>query len=273
MPIHIIKLFHHLEDLILKKSLIALSLCLGLSDVRAADVEKMRKQLNDRMPGTQIGAITKSPYAGLYEVVANGFNVFYTDENADIAIIGKMIDLKTTKDLAQERTRELMHVDFASLPLDKAVVKVKGDSSRKFAVFSDPDCPFCHELEKELAKVNDVTIYIFLYPLSELHPDAERKAKLVWCAAHPARAWDELMLGGREPAVRNEPCEPPLKEIRAFAQKNWITGTPGLIFADGQLVAGSVNSAQIENFLAKPTQDTSSVKRQSAAGVTFQDAM
>ncbi len=259
--------------MILKQSLIALSLCAVFSGAHAVDVEKMRKQLSERMPGTHIGAITKSPYAGLYEVVANGFNVFYTDEDADIAIIGKMIDLKTTKDLVQERTHELMHVDFASLPLDKAIVKVKGNGSRKLAIFSDPDCPFCHELEQELAKVNDVTIYIFLYPLTELHPDSERKAKLVWCAGNPAKAWDELMLHGKEPAATDKPCEPPLKEIKALAQKNWITGTPGLVFPDGQLVAGSVNSVQIENDLANQTKAAPSVKAKSAAAETTKDSM
>ena len=255
-----------------KQSLIALSLFTAFSSAHAAvDIEKMRKQLSERMPGTHIGAITKSPYAGLYEVVANGFNVFYTDENVNIAVIGKMIDLKTTKDLVQARTQELMHVDFASLPLDKAIVKVKGNGSRKLAVFSDPDCPFCHELEQELAKVNDVTIYIFLYPLTELHPDSERKAKLVWCAENPAKAWDELMLHGKEPAATNKSCEPPLKEIKALAQKDWITGTPGLVFSDGQLVAGSVNSVQIENYLEEKAKTTAPAKAKSAAVETVKE--
>ena len=234
-----------------KQSLIALSLFTAFSGAHAAvDIEKMRKQLTERMPGMQIGAITKAPYAGLYEVVANGFNVFYTDEHANIAIIGKMIDLKTKKDLVEARIESLHHVDFASLPMDKAIVKVKGNGSRKLAVFSDPDCPFCRELEKELVKVSDVTIYTFLYPLADLHPDAERKAKLVWCSEDRAKAWDELMLQGKEPAASDKPCDAPLKAIEEIAKKTWITGTPGLIFADGKLVPGVIKSIEIERNLA-----------------------
>ena len=237
----------------LKQNLIALSLLAAFSSAHGADVEQIRKQLTERMPGMQIGAITKAPYAGLYEVVANGFNVFYTDENANIAIIGRMIDLKTKKDLVEARTQALQHVDFASLPLDKAIVKVKGNGSRKLAVFSDPECPFCQELEQELAKVNDVTIYTFLYPLTELHPDAERKAKLVWCAKDRAKAWDEMMLQGKEPAApgaSEAACETPFQAIQAFAQKVWITGTPGIIFANGKMVPGALKSLQIEQQLA-----------------------
>lgn len=233
----------------LKHSLITLSLLSAFSSAHSADVEKMRKQLTERMPGMQIGTITKAPHAGLYEVVANGFNVFYTDENANIAIIGRMIDLKTKKDLVEARTQALQHVNFASLPLDKAIVKVKGDGSRKLAVFSDPDCPFCLELEQELAKVDNVTIYTFLYPLAEIHPDAERKAKLVWCAKDRAKAWDELMLQGKEPDAAEGTCEAPLQAIQDFAKKVWITGTPGMVFANGKLVPGTLKSVQIEQQL------------------------
>lgn len=232
----------------LKQSLIALSLCAAFTSAQAADIEQMRKTLSERM-GLHIGAITKAPYAGLYEVVANGFNVFYTDENANIAIIGKLIDLNTKKDLVEARTQTLQQVDFATLPLDKSIVKVKGDGSRKLAVFSDPECPYCQELEQELAKVNDVTIYTFLYPLAEIHPDAERKAKLVWCAKDRAKAWDELMLQGKEPAASEAACETPLQAIQDFAKKAWISGTPGMVFADGKLVPGGLKSPQIERQL------------------------
>lgn len=254
--------------MMLKQSLIALSLIAAVTSAHGADIAQMRKQLTEHMPGTHIGTITKSPYAGLYEVVGNGINVFYTDENADIAIIGKMINLKTGKDMVQARNHELMHVDFASLPLDKAIVKVKGNGSRKLAVFSDPDCPFCHELEPELDKVTDVTMYIFLYPLAELHPDSERKANLVWCADNQVKAWDDLMLHGKEPAATKKTCEAPLKAIKAFAQKAWITGTPALVFSDGQIVAGSVDSVQIENYLEQAGKAAPSAKIKSAATET-----
>lgn len=254
----------------LKQSLLALSLFTAISGAHAAvNIEKMRKQLSERIPGAQISAITKAPYAGLYEVVANGFNVFYTDEHANIAIVGKMINLKTGKDMAQARSQELMRVDFAALPLDKAIVKVKGNGSRKLAVFSDPECPFCQELEKELAKVGDVTIYTFLYPLAELHPDAERKAKLVWCAENPAQAWDDLMLNGKEPAVTEKACDLPFKAIKELALKYWITGTPGLVFSDGQLVAASINSAQIESYFEEKAKVAAPAKAKSAAAETL----
>lgn len=232
----------------------------GADAPSAKKVDQIRQQLTQRMPGANIGAIAKASYGNLYEVVVNGLNVFYTDENANVAFIGKVIDLQTHKDLIEARIQELQHVDFAVLPLDKAIVTVKGNGSRKVAVFSDPECPYCQELERELAKVSDVTIYTFLYPLVELHPDAERKATLVWCAADRAKAWEELMLKGKEPAVSGKPCEPPFQAIQEIAKKFWISGTPGLIFSDGKLVPGAVNSVQIERNLAASQEHVAAKK-------------
>lgn len=213
-----------------------------------ADEAQIRKSLTEKMHGTQIGAIAKTPYAGLYEVVANGINVFYTDDKGEIAIVGKLIDLKAGKDVAEQRTQELHTVDFAALPFDKAIVRVKGNGSRKLAVFSDPECPFCQRLEKELEGITDATIYTFLFPIPELHPDAERKAQLVWCAKDRAKAWDDLMLSGKEPSDGSK-CDTPLKDISDLAQKLWIAGTPGMIFSNGRLVPGGKPRQQIEALL------------------------
>lgn len=234
----------------LKQSISVLSVLATFSGAHAADIEKMRKRLTENLPGAHIGSITKAPYGGLYEVIANGYNVFYTDENADVIFSGRVIDVKSKKNLLEERSRQLMKIDFASLPFDKAIVKIKGGGKRKLAVFADPDCPACHQLEQELAKLDDVTIYTFLYPVAELHPDAERKARLVWCSADRVKAWDDLMLKGKEPAAAKDGCEAPLKAIQSAAKKSWIQATPSMVFADDTLVAGGLPSSQIERLLA-----------------------
>ncbi len=209
----------------------------------------LRKALTERMPGVKLGEIRAIPYfGGLYEVVANGLNVFYTDARGEIALMGELIDLASKRSLSQERLAQLRTIDFASLPLDRAIVKVKGNGSRRMALFSDPDCPFCRQLERELLDITDVTIYTFLLPIKSLHPDAVRKAELVWCASDRARAWDELMLTGREPDSAQR-CDTPLAEVAQLADKLSISGTPGIIFGNGMLVPGAIKRAEIEQRL------------------------
>lgn len=215
----------------------------------AGDFDELRRSLAEKMPQVTIGEIRKLPYADLYEVQGNGVNVFYTDARGEVALFGNLMDLQTRVSLSEQRKQELMVVDFSALPLDKAIVTVKGSGARKLAVFSDPDCPYCKQLEQELKDVTDVTIYTFLYPLADLHPDAPRKARLVWCAADRAQAWEQLMLLGKEPETAGSDCEAPLGAVADVARKHWITGTPGMVFADGKLVSGSLPGEQIRLLL------------------------
>ena len=221
-----------------------------LGGAAAADEAAVRKGLSESMPTIRIESVRKLPNVDLYEVVANGRNIFYVDPSGTTAFVGKMVDVASQKNLTEARTQELLRVDFSQLPLERAVVTVKGSGARKVAVFSDPDCPYCKRLEKELEGVTDVTIYTFLYPLTAIHPDAARKARLVWCAPDRAKAWSELMLSGREPG-NDATCAAPINDNIALAGKLAIEGTPGIIFASGRLVPGLIKREEIERFLGE----------------------
>lgn len=219
----------------------------------AGEIEdQLRATLEQRLPGIKVESIAKLPRLDLYEVVSNGNRIFYTDARGEFALLGNLVDLQTRVNLTQQRQEELNVVDFSALPLDKAIVKVKGDGSRKMAVFSDPDCPFCKRLEHELIKVSNVTVYLFLFPIPQLHPDATRKARAVWCAADPGKAWDALMLEGTEPAAPAADCQDPIAEVARVADAVGIQGTPGLVFASGRLVPGAISSREIEQHLNAP---------------------
>jgi thiol:disulfide interchange protein DsbC len=234
----------------LNRAIITTLLAVSTSAVLAGEVEdRLAKVLAERLPGIKIESMRKLPAGDLYEVVHNGRRIIYVDAKGDIALFGSLVDLKTRTNLTEQRQNELNVVDFKSLPLDKAIKKVKGNGSRKMAIFTDPDCPFCKKLETELKNVDDVTIYVFLFPLEQLHPDAPRKARAVWCSAEPAKAWDALMQEGREPPAAGEACKDPIADISRLAEQYGIQGTPGLIFETGRLVPGAIGAKEIENLL------------------------
>lgn len=237
----------------LKATLMATCLAVIAMNVFADDA-RLRAALEKSMPGVKIGQINPGPMPGLFEVVVNGINVIYTDKKGELAFIGNVVDLKTKESLTKKRAEELAFVDFAQIPLKQAIVKVKGDGSRKLVVFSDPDCPYCKQLEKELTFLDNVTIYTMLYPLEELHPDARKKAEAVWCSSDRAKAWNNLMLHGKEPAAAADECKTPLDEINKAAQRLSITGTPGLVFENGKLVPGALKTEQIEELLKAATK-------------------
>ena len=159
---------------------------------------------------------------------------------------GRLIDVARKTDLTEERTRVLTAIRFDQLPLNLAFRMVKGNGKRKFAYFTDPNCPYCKRLDQTLAKVTDVTIYLFLYPI--LSPDSVEKAKAVWCSKDRGKVYMDWMLNGNAPAASGN-CDTPIEKILAFGRQKGISGTPTLFFADGQRVAGAVPADQLEKLL------------------------
>lgn len=219
-----------------------------------ADESAIRKRITAKFPKTTVDSINKMSFLGLYEVVLNG-ELYYTDADFNYLIDGSVIDVNSMANLTAKRHHELemeqarkSAFPFEQLPLDLAFKKVKGDGSRKIAVFSDPDCPYCKRLEKDLAKIENVTIYTFLLPLEGLHPNAPTVARSVWCSEDKSKAWDDYMLRGVKPEAAGE-CENPVDEIGKFGQSKKINATPTLFFADGARVSGALPAEDIERTL------------------------
>lgn len=235
-----------------KQSLILSALALStfsLSQFVVADEASLKKAVEAAYPKFRVESVTKTPYSGLYEIFMGG-QIIYTDEKLTFLIAeGRLVDPKSKKDVTGERLEELTKVDFNSLPLEQAIKVVKGNGSRKLVVFSDVDCPYCKQLErKELSNITDVTIYTFLYPLEQLHPDAANKSKSIWCAPNRVKAWNDWILNNKLPATTGN-CEVPLERIGELAKKAGVVSTPTLIFADGKRVLGAQPYKEIEKYL------------------------
>lgn len=229
-------------------SLSLLALTLSLAAQADETPTALEQRLQERYPATRIERVQASEIPGLYEVMI-GRNPAYTDATGRYFVFGHLFDLQTQRDLTAERLAAQQRVAFAELPLADAIRTIRGAGERVLAVFSDPDCPYCRRLEDELAKVDNVTVYTFAYPLESLHPQARDKAVAVWCAADRARAWAELMQSGKVPAQRS--CAHPIERNIALAQRLGIQGTPTLLSADGRLLPGAATSERIEQWLAE----------------------
>jgi len=168
-----------------------------LSSAQAGENE-IRLMLQSKFPNKgNIEHIIKTPYSGLYEILI-GDQLIYADEQGQYLFDGSVIEVRSRSNLTEQRHSQLIAIDFDRLPLDLAVKKVKGNGKRKLALFTDPNCEFCKRLEKELSKVSDITLYIFLYPIFESSDEIVRN---VYCAKDPVKVWDDLMLNGmRQPA-------------------------------------------------------------------------
>jgi thiol:disulfide interchange protein DsbC len=213
----------------------------------AQDLEKIRTEIKKKFPEATVETVRKSGYGGLLEVTGGG-DVFYTDDKVTFIVLGSIVDAKTRENVTETRSRKLSAVSFDSLPLDSAVKIVRGNGSRRIAIFEDPNCGYCKRFEADLAKVTDLTVYVFLYPI--LSPESAEKSKAVWCAPDRSKAWLDLMLKDATPANAAASCETPVDKVLAFGRDKRITGTPTIFFEDGERVPGAMPMASFEKRLA-----------------------
>lgn len=209
----------------------------------------IRKTLAERLPNLpKIDEITRSAMPGLLELRINGSDIVYTDLEGNFLIQGNLIDTKARRNLTEERVEKLTAIDFDSLPLKDAFTIVRGNGKRKVAVFEDPNCGYCKRFERDMQKIDNVTFYMFLYPI--LGADSATKSQHMWCSKDKAAAFLDWMIKDVAPAAAA--CDTAaLQRNVEFGKKYRITGTPTLIFADGSRVPGAIPAAQVEKFLAE----------------------
>ena len=220
---------------------------LGLvAGMAGADENRVKQLLQAKFPMMRVENVVKTPYGGLYEAVLDG-EIVYTDESASFLFGGNIYDVRTLppRNVTQERTEQLAAKTLIDAR-EMAIKRVRGNGARTLFTFEDPNCVYCKALQKELAKVENVTIYTFLMPL--LSQDSVEKSVAVWCAPDRARAWDELMSNGVVPDG-DKSCSHPLARIAALARRFQIQGTPAIFLGDGKQIGGMRSAADIEKAL------------------------
>ena len=207
----------------------------------------IRKNLGERVPGLQkIDEISRTPMNGLWEVRV-GNEILYTDAEGNFLIHGSLIDAKQKRNLTEERVEKLSAIDFEQLPLKDAFTIVRGNGKRRMAVFEDPNCGYCKRFERDLQKVDNVTIHMFLYPI--LGGDSPDKSRNIWCAKDKGKAWLDMMV--RDQPATSATCDSTaIARNLEFGRKHRISGTPTMFFVDGSRVPGAVSAAQVEKQLA-----------------------
>lgn len=210
----------------------------------------IRKNLAERLPNLpKIEEVSKTPLPGIYEVRVNQSDLFYTDAEGSYILQGDLVDLKNHTNLTEERQTKLSAVNVADLPYKDAFTIVRGNGKRKLVIFEDPNCPYCKRFEKDITRIDNVTVIVFLYPI--LGPDSTAKAKAIWCAKDKGKAFEDWMLRNVAPPAAAASCDTSaLTRNVAFGQKYRITGTPTTFLPDGTRLPGAAPADKIETALA-----------------------
>ena len=230
----------------MKKLLFLIALLLALP-LQAGEAE-IRQALKTRFPQIRIDGIQPAPMPGLFEVrfqTRDGPQLLYTDGNANFFFVeGSIIDVKSGRNLTEERLLKLSAIEFSALPLDLAVKVQRGNGKRVLAMFTDPYCPYCRRLEQSLLQIDDITVYVFMYPV--IRPDYADHSRAVWCSPDRVKAWLELAANDtpRIPAASAN-CANPVDKIVELGKALRVTGTPTLYFANGERAGGGMEIGKL----------------------------
>ena len=215
----------------------------------APQYAELARKLSKALPEYTIVRISPSGVEGILEVLMEDNRIVYTDASGKHLFNGHLFDVDAHEDLTERRIEALTRIDVKQLPLADAFDIVRGDGKRQLYLFEDPDCPYCKKFEEQLRKVNNVTLHIFLFPLTTIHPHAYEHALGVWCAKDRQKTWtDKMMKDIDPPAVAK--CANPIDRNLALGEKIHIDGTPTIVFADGRVRAGMMSAEDLEGMLA-----------------------
>lgn len=223
---------------------------LALAASAIADEDAVRRLIQSKIgPDGSIEKVERVAGSSLYEVAIRGPNgpqLLYVDERASVIIVGEVLDGKSGRNLTQERMRKLNAIDWNALPFADAITTTRGNGRRKIAVFSDPNCPYCKRFEKDLARLDDITVHIFLFPV--IRPESLPLTKSVWCSANRAKAWNDLMLRDIQPKASPD-CETPVEKLVALGRKLGANSTPTWFVETGERFSGAMPLEEVRRLL------------------------
>ncbi|GAB6071498.1 DsbC family protein [Thiomicrorhabdus hydrogeniphila] len=230
----------------MKKTLLTLALSLATTSAFATNWE-LTKSLQEKFPNTKI---TSADYVveipGLVELIIDKNKIIYTNKEGSHFVIGHVFDARNNADVTQLRIDSLSTYSYSDLPFKDAVKVVKGDGSREFAVFSDPTCPYCKKLEKELVKLDNYTMYVFP---SAFHASGRTMMGRILCEKDPGKAWVDWMAKGIEPNSKGQCHTDKIQRALSLANKIGVSGTPALLSKTGKIAPGYVPAPQLNLWL------------------------
>ncbi len=207
-----------------------------------ADEAQIRQAIEAKLSGVKVDGVQATPVPGIFEVrfqSREGPQIVYTDSTGGYIFDGNLIEVKSSRNLTEERLQKLAAIEFSSLPLDMAVKIQRGNGKRVLAMFSDPYCPFCRRLEKALLQLDDITVYVFMYPV--IRPENADHSRAVWCSKDRAKAWLELAASDRPKVpTAGASCANPVDKVLELGNSLHVRSTPTLYLASGERVEGGM---------------------------------
>ena len=215
--------------------------------VLSAEHQDISRLLAEKL-NFKVSSVSDSAIAGLFEV-ATDQGIFYVNADASNLIQGSLYQVNENgvTDLTEQamgKVRQQAIQEFAGDTINYLAENEK----YSITVFTDINCGYCRKLHNEVAQLNQLGISVkyLAFPRGGLNSKTYQDMTSIWCAEDSAKAMNNAKRGGK---IIPEVCTNTVAQQYELGRRLGVTGTPAMVFENGQLQPGYVPAAQLLNIL------------------------
>lgn len=225
----------------------ALSLALVTPANASAPSPAIQEAIRNVNPVAKIDSVRATPVPGLMEVRSEGAVVYVTSDGRHL-FAGELYDVRSRKNLTDIARQEVRADILGALDRKSHIRFGAADAKHTILVFTDPSCPYCARLHKDVPELNRLGIAVeyLAYPRAGIQSEPGALLNGAWCAADQRQALDAAFAGTGEPG---KGCSQILRRHVEAARLLEVEGTPTIFTLDGRQLGGYLPPAELAKAL------------------------
>ncbi len=221
-----------------------------------SELEKAKKaiitSLQSGKQGVIVSDVQPAAIPGMYKASIEGGPHVYVTADGKYFIAGDIYQVSpgnivnlTDQERNGDRARAIASID----KKDTIAFSPEGDVKKVMYVFTDVDCGYCQKLHADVPEYNKMGIEVryLAYPRAGINSRSYKKIASAWCAKDRQGALTKLKK--RQDIPENVCADNPVANQFQIGQEIGLSGTPALVFEDGELIGGYVEPSRLKQML------------------------
>ena len=199
----------------------------------------------------KIVSLNQTALPNIFEIELNTGEILYSDISGDYLFAGDMYQTTPTGLMnLSANTRQKRALDkIALIPEEEMIIFTPEEVKATITVFTDVDCTYCRALHGDLEDLMAYGIQVryLAYPRGGQAATSYDKMISVWCSDDRKQSLTVAKSGEDLPEAT---CETPILEHYQLGNELGISGTPALVFEDGRVIPGYLDSERLAAMLS-----------------------
>ena len=202
-------------------------------EVPAEDRERIAEMFESILPEH----VKPSPVDGWYTIQKSSV-VAYITTDGHYLLQGDLIDLERQVNLTEANRTDARRDVMSAIADDQVITFSPAEVKYSVSIFTDVECTYCRRLHSQMDEylAHGIEVRYLLYPRSGPASRSWITEEEVWCSADRASA---LTMAKLDKKFETSACDASIvQDHYVMGQEVGLTGTPAIIFEDGELLAG-----------------------------------